>query len=54
MTAEAARTGTTQPRWHWEDFHEGLTMAFGPKRVEHDEVIAFARDFDPQPFHLSE
>lgn len=42
------------PRWHWEDFHEGLTMEFGPKLVDHDEVIAFASAFDPQPFHLSE
>jgi acyl dehydratase len=42
------------PRWHWEDFTEGLSMTFGPKEVTRDEVIAFARDFDPQPFHLDE
>jgi acyl dehydratase len=42
------------PRWFWEDFTEGMTMEFGPKKVERDEVIRFASDFDPQPFHLSE
>jgi acyl dehydratase len=43
-----------QPKWYWEDFTEGMSMAFGPKKVEVDEVIRFATDFDPQPFHLSE
>lgn len=29
-------------------------MTFGPRLIERDEVIAFAQQFDPQPFHLSE
>ena len=37
---------------HYEDFHEGQVIALGPYRVSKDEVIAFAREFDPQPFHL--
>lgn len=41
-------------KWHWEDIEEGLSLTFGPKRVDRDEVIRFATDFDPQPFHLSE
>jgi len=41
-------------RWHWEDIQEGLCLTFGPKRVTRDEVIRFAAEFDPQPFHLSE
>jgi acyl dehydratase len=41
-------------QWHWEDIPEGLCLTFGPKRVERDEVIRFATDFDPQPFHLDE
>lgn len=51
------QTNTTQsdrPRLYWEDFTEGLTMSFGPKKVDRDEVIRFATEFDPQPFHLSE
>ncbi|MBT9609122.1 MAG: MaoC family dehydratase [Aquabacterium sp.] len=47
-------TARTDVRWHWEDLHEGLCLTFGPKIVARDEVIRFATDFDPQPFHLSE
>ncbi len=47
---------TQQPaiRWHWEDINEGLCLTFGPKLIEREEVIRFATEFDPQPFHLSE
>ena len=38
----------------WEDIEPGETARFGAKRVERDEVIAFAEQFDPQPFHLSD
>lgn len=41
-------------RWHWEDINEGLSLTFGPKLIEREEVIRFASEFDPQPFHLSE
>lgn len=36
-----------------EDFAAGDTVSFGEKRVTAEEIIAFAREFDPQPFHLS-
>ena len=39
---------------HYEDFDEGQVIALGPYRVSRDEVIAFAREFDPQPFHIDE
>jgi acyl dehydratase len=32
----------------------GQTVAFGRLEVTKDEIIHFARAFDPQPFHLSE
>ena len=38
----------------WEDIEPGTTARFGAKRVERDEVVAFAEQFDPQPFHLSD
>jgi acyl dehydratase len=38
-------------RW-FEDYTPGLTFEFGAERVTEDEVIAFARRYDPQPFHL--
>ena len=34
-----------------EDYVKGAVYEFGSVRVEEDEVIAFARRFDPQPFH---
>lgn len=39
---------------HWEDVTVGETVAFGRKRVTREEIVAFARVFDPQPFHLDE
>lgn len=38
----------------YEDFTEGLEIDLGPYPVTRDEVIEFARKFDPQPFHLDE
>ncbi|MCW0236630.1 MAG: MaoC family dehydratase [Ferrovibrio sp.] len=35
-----------------EDFAVGQVMDFPPRTVSEDEIIAFARDYDPQPFHL--
>lgn len=55
MSQTTAPTDSKRPiRWYWEDFTEGMTLEFGPKKVERDEVIRFATEFDPQPFHLSE
>ncbi len=39
---------------YWEDVTVGQTVAFGRKQVTKDEIIGFARAFDPQPFHLDE
>lgn len=38
----------------FEDFPVGYQGVLGPKRVTRREIMAFARDFDPQPFHLDE
>jgi acyl dehydratase len=37
-----------------EDFAVGQVFKSGRKRVDKDEIFAFAREFDPQPFHLDE
>ena len=37
---------------HFEDYHEGAVYEYGDVSVTDDEIIAFARDFDPQPFHV--
>ncbi|MEW6694275.1 MAG: MaoC family dehydratase [Pseudomonadota bacterium] len=36
----------------WEDLAVGDTRALGSVRVTEEEIVAFARQFDPQPFHL--
>ncbi len=40
--------------FYWEDFTTGFVRKFGPVTVEADAIVDFARQFDPQPFHLSE
>jgi acyl dehydratase len=37
-----------------EDFAVGQVFKTGRKRVDKDEIFAFAREFDPQPYHLDE
>ena len=54
MSQAETGTSTSSPRWYWEDFTPGLSMTFGPREVGRDEIVQFARDFDPQPFHLDE
>ncbi len=43
-----------RPLRHFEDFAVGDHFALGPHRVTRDEIVEFARAFDPQPFHLDE
>src|SRR5437870_3196748 len=38
-----------------EDFEKGSVIELrGRRTVTREEIIAFAREFDPQPFHLDE
>jgi acyl dehydratase len=39
---------------YFEDLEPGTTAAFGRYEVTREEVIEFARKYDPQPFHLSD
>lgn len=39
---------------YWEDIKVGDRASFGRYEVTRDEVIDFARRYDPQPFHLSD
>jgi acyl dehydratase len=38
--------------WYFEDFHPGQEIDLGTRSVSEDEIIAFASQFDPQPFHV--
>ena len=44
----------TTPKYYWEDFSVGETVEFGRKLVTKEEILEFASEFDPQPFHLDE
>ena len=39
---------------YFEDFQAGEAVEYGGVDVSADEIIAFAREFDPQPFHTDE
>ena len=36
---------------YWEDFTVGETAGLGSHAITQDEILAFARKYDPQPFH---
>ena len=40
--------------WRFADFTPGRVFELGTTVVDRDEMVAFARRFDPQPFHLDE
>jgi acyl dehydratase len=42
------------PRFYWEDFPAGQVREFGALVVTREDVLAFARAYDPQPFHLDD
>jgi len=41
-------------RWWWEDFPVGSARELGSVSVTREAVLDFARQFDPQPFHLDD
>ncbi|MGU9981234.1 MaoC family dehydratase [Phreatobacter sp. HK31-P] len=45
---------TATPYPAFEDFVPGTVTTFGAYEVTREDVIAFAAEFDPQPFHLDE
>jgi acyl dehydratase len=52
MTAETRPQ--TDPLLYWEDFREGEVREFGKTTVKHEDIVRFAAEFDPQPFHLDD
>jgi len=35
-----------------EDVYPGMTFSAGPIKMSEEAIIAFAAEFDPQPFHI--
>jgi acyl dehydratase len=52
--SDPASPTTHRARLYWEDFPVGQVREFGNYEVTREAVLAFARDFDPQPFHLDD
>jgi acyl dehydratase len=42
----------SQASWYFEDFFAGQEIPLGTRSVSEEEIIAFATQFDPQPFHV--
>ena len=38
-------------RYYFEDLHEGQNWTFATWSLSADEIIAFGREYDPQPLH---
>jgi acyl dehydratase len=41
-------------KYYWEDMQVGHVQQLGTLSPTREEIIAFATQFDPQPFHLDE
>ncbi len=41
-------------KYYWEDLAPGSTRALGSVSPTKEQILAFAGQFDPQPFHLDE
>ncbi|GAB4472067.1 MAG: MaoC family dehydratase [Burkholderiaceae bacterium] len=39
-------------RRYFEDYAPGTVVEYGPIAVDEDEIVAFARRYDPQPIHV--
>ena len=46
--------GRRHIRWYWEDFPVGNLREFGAMPVTREAILAFASQFDPQPFPLDD
>ncbi len=45
-------TPSESPVLYWEDFPAGKVLDCGSRTLQAEEIVEFARQFDPQPFHL--
>ncbi len=39
-------------KWYFEDFVVGSSISLGSHQFTEEEIIEFAKKFDPQPFHI--
>lgn len=41
-----------QIKWYFEDFEAGQVIDAGTTSFTEEEIVTFAKQFDPQPFHI--
>ncbi|MEM7407637.1 MAG: MaoC family dehydratase [Pseudomonadota bacterium] len=44
----------TQLKLYFEDFEAGQVFELGSRTLSAERILEFAREFDPQPFHIDE
>lgn len=49
---ETASQESARPALYFEDLQVGQRFVTGSRRIEEAEIVAFASEFDPQPFHV--
>ena len=42
----------SEHKYYFEDMAVGATVDLGRRSVSEEEILRFAREFDPQPFHI--
>ena len=42
----------SEHKYYFEDMAVGATVDLGERSVSEEEILRFAREFDPQPFHI--
>ena len=52
IKSDQARTDTASLTRYYEDFRVGETIDLGSVQVKEPEMLAFAREYDPQPMHV--
>ena len=53
-TTRATDNMTTSQTLYFEDMVPGQSLTSRPQRIERDELVGFARTWDPLPFHVDE
>ena len=43
-----------RPFLYFEDFEPGMVFDLGERTLSEEEILTFAREYDPQPFHTDE
>jgi acyl dehydratase len=52
ISAMADEAKVPPAKRYFEDYHEGMADEFGEVVVTAEEIVAFARRYDPQPMHV--